>query len=260
MDWQRWESPAYWSVFVVLFLGIGVWEGRAAWRPLTVAAEQRWLGHGALVVVAIVVQSLLVRMSPLVLAAEMDGHGLFGRFAVPWWGRFFVGLLAFDFANYWSHRVFHAVPWLWRIHAVHHSDPDYDVSTALRFHPIEVIGGTLLRLGVIALLGPPVACVVVSELHTVAVNLLAHANARLSGTVEGWLRFFVITPDLHRIHHSRDEADFQRNFGQTLVVWDRLFGTYKHEPIRGADGLATGMVGRGAVSVWALLAEPFRRG
>ena len=122
------------------------------------------------------------------------------------------------------------LPLLWRVHEVHHSDPDYDVSTAARFHPIEVVSVQGAYLAAVALLAPPPIAVFLSELLTVVLNLFAHANASFPRKVEKCLGIVFMTPDVHRIHHSADEADHSRNFGQTFIWWDRIFGTYLSQP------------------------------
>ena len=141
-----------------------------------------------------------------------------------------VGLL--DLLQYWIHWSFHRVSWLWRVHQVHHSDPDYDVSTAARFHPLEVLYSQGIRFAAIAVLAPPAAGVFAAELLTVILNLSAHANASLPGRIENIGRSVFVTPDLHRIHHSREVADQNRNLGQTFSWWDRLFNpTFAVEPV-----------------------------
>jgi sterol desaturase/sphingolipid hydroxylase (fatty acid hydroxylase superfamily) len=151
-------------------------------------------------------------------------------------------ILLLDLLNYAAHRTFHSVSFLWRVHEVHHSDPDYDVSTAARFHPIEVVGVQGAHLAVIALLAPPALAVFIAGLLTEVLNLFVHANASLPGWVERWLRIVFITPDLHRIHHSEDIGEQQRNLGQTFAFWDRLFGTFQQDEPRAGE-ITTGLKG-----------------
>jgi sterol desaturase/sphingolipid hydroxylase (fatty acid hydroxylase superfamily) len=149
---------------------------------------------------------------------------------------------------------------LWRIHEVHHSDADFDVSTAVRFHPVESIVTQALYLGAIALLAPPPAAVFASQILIVAENLFVHANKSLPPAVERILRWIVITPDVHRIHHSEEFADQNLNFGQFFPWWDRLFGTFVSEPTRGPENFSTGLKelrGADTMAIGYMLAAPF---
>ena len=167
-----------------------------------------------------------------------------------------------DLSRYWTHRAFHSVPFLWRIHEVHHSDPDYDVSTAGRFHPAEVLLEQAGYLLAIAILAPPVIAVFASELIALVLNLFAHANASLPGSLEGALRLAIITPDLHRIHHSEEVQEQQTNFGQTFTCWDRWFGTLANASATGEKERNTGireLRNSGSLRLRFTLSEPFRR-
>lgn len=259
MDLVVVEGKVLWGVFIALFLGLGFWEGRAGFRPLLAPAERRWMGHGLLLVAGMVVQSLVFRGSVLVVAIAVEGRdwGLLNRPELPYGVRFGLTILLLDLANYWGHRLYHLAPLLWRMHEVHHSDSDYDVSTALRFHPLEVLAAKAVRVGAVLVLAPPVAAVFAAELLAEIVNLVAHANIRLGG--ERFWRRWLITPDLHRIHHSQNAADYGSNFGQTFSVWDRIFGTFRGEPALGEAGLAIGVAGRNCAGIWEMLAAPFRR-
>jgi sterol desaturase/sphingolipid hydroxylase (fatty acid hydroxylase superfamily) len=263
MAWARIESAGYWICFVAAFLGIAAWESFQPKRELSVATERRWRNHGALLVIAIGVTALLLRVSPVVLSVMVAGSR-FGVLNKPWLPlmvRCGIAVALLDLLQYWVHWGFHHVPWLWRIHQVHHSDPDYDVSTAARFHPLEVLWSQGVHLGAIALLAPPVAAVFISELLTVLLNLSAHANASLPGRIEGMLRSVFITPDLHRIHHSRDVVEQQRNLGQTFPWWDRVFGTFAARASANEGAFRTGLNGLGkcdCLGIGFMLAEPFQ--
>jgi sterol desaturase/sphingolipid hydroxylase (fatty acid hydroxylase superfamily) len=263
MPWVRIEGAAYWICFVAVFLAIAVWESFQPKRKLSIAAERRWKNHGALFVIAIAISALVLRASPVVLSVMVAGSR-FGILNKPWaplMVRCGIAVVLLDMLQYWIHWSFHHVPWLWRVHQVHHSDPDYDVSTAARFHPLEVLSSQGVRLGVIALLAPPAAAVFIAELLTVILNLSAHANASLPSWLENGLRTVFVTPDLHRIHHSRDIGEQQRNLGQTFPWWDRFFGTYTARAAGRQGDFRTGLEGLenyDCVGIGFMLAEPFR--
>jgi sterol desaturase/sphingolipid hydroxylase (fatty acid hydroxylase superfamily) len=263
MAWTRIESAAYWICFVVAFLGIAVWESFQPKRELSVAAERRWRNHGALFVIAVVSGVLLIRVSPVMLSVMVSGSR-FGVLNKPWLPllvRFAIAVTLLDMLQYWIHWSFHHVPWLWRVHQVHHSDPDYDVSTAARFHPAEVLCSQGVHLGAIALLAPPPAAVLVATLLTVTLNFSVHANASLPARIERMLRFVFVTPDLHRIHHSLDLREQQRNLGQTFPWWDRFFGTYTAKASAEDGAFRTGLEGLencDSLGIGFMLMEPFR--
>jgi len=238
------------------FLLLGAWEGTQPRRALTHATGRRWGIHGLLLLCASLLNTLLMRTSPLLVAAASDSHGLLRP--LPWLLQFAIAILLLDLVHYLSHRLFHWIGPLWRIHEVHHSDPDYDVSTAARFHPFEVGLGTALYLGAVALLGPPVSAVFFAELLTQLLNVFVHANVVVPAPVERLLRYAFITPDLHRIHHSIVLEDQNRNFGQTFLWWDRLFGTYLPRSASGEMAPATGTGTTMRDSLPALLVQPFR--
>ena len=247
---------------VVAFLVLAIWEGARPRRQLSMPAERRWGRSGLLLVVGGVFQAVAFRISPVVFAATVIHRpwGLLNRPDLPFAVQFAAAILLLDLVHYLGHRLFHSVGVLWRIHEVHHSDVDYDVSTAARFHPLEIIGAKAFYLGGILLWAPPLSAVFAAELHTALLNVFAHANVALPTPVERWLRWAIITPDLHRIHHSEDVADQNRNFGQTFIWWDRLFGTYLPRSISGNEGVATGVRGvSGDAGVVALITRPFQR-
>jgi sterol desaturase/sphingolipid hydroxylase (fatty acid hydroxylase superfamily) len=263
MPWARIEGAAYWICFVAVFLAIATWESFQPKRKLSIAAERRWKNHGILLAVAAVILTLLLRASPVVMSLMVAGSR-FGILNKPWAPllvRCALAVVLLDVLQYWIHWSFHHVPWLWRVHQVHHSDPDFDVSTAGRFHPLEVLYSQGVRLGAIALLAPPAVAVFVAELLTVILNLSAHANASLPARIEKLVRSLFITPDLHRIHHSREAHEQQRNLGQTFPWWDRFFGTYAARASAEGETFRTGLKGLencDCLSIGFMLAEPFR--
>ncbi len=254
---MQWGAAVWWGAIVVAFLIMGVWEGSRPRQALTGDEQPRWGSAGLLLLTGGALQATVFRLSPLVVAAWAGDSpwGLLNRAWMPGWMRFTLAILALDFVHYLTHRLFHANGYLWRVHEVHHSDPDFDVSTAGRFHPFEILIVKACYLAGIAVLAPPVMAVFFAELHTGLLNVFAHANVALPAGVERWLRRVIITPELHRLHHSDDEAHYDRNFGQTFVFWDRLCGTY----LPGVEGVVrSGVKGVPAETRWrALLLAPF---
>jgi sterol desaturase/sphingolipid hydroxylase (fatty acid hydroxylase superfamily) len=185
--------------------------------------------------------------------AHARGWGLLGAIvSLPTWLDVVVSVIVLDLAIYFQHRLFHAVPALWRLHRVHHTDPELDVTTGVRFHPVEMLLSLGFKAVVIAGLGPPVAAVLLFEVLLNAGSLFSHANLRLPAPVDGLLRALLVTPDMHRVHHSSDPVETDSNFGFTLSWWDRLFGTYWAQPRVGHDAMTIGVEGFAAPAVLGL--------
>lgn len=213
----------------------------------------------------VVIDTLILRLAFPLLAfdlalrlEERDGGLLHG---LPGWAGITAGVILLDVAIYWQHRILHMVPLLWRLHRVHHADTGFDVTTGVRFHPFEIALSMGIKLGLIALLGVPALAVLIFELLLSAGSLFTHANIELPDRFERRLRWLVVTPEMHRIHHSvhRDETD--SNFGFHLSLWDRLFGSYRADPRDGHTRMAIGLPefrDRRDQSLWALLLNPFR--
>ncbi len=257
MDWVGIDNQASIAVLVASFLISAILESRWPARPLTESTERRWGTHGLLFLCSIVPATLLMRVSPLVvaLASVNNSWGVLNREWMPGWVRIAAAILLLDAFHYFAHRFFHSFEVLWRVHEVHHSDHDYDISTSFRFHPVEVMATQGLYLGVIFLMAPPVVAVFFAGLHTSLLNAFVHTNVSLPANLERWMRLVFITPDVHRIHHSTDFQDQNRNFGQTFVFWDRLFGSYRDNP----SSPDTGVEGVTQTGVLEMLAGPFRR-
>jgi sterol desaturase/sphingolipid hydroxylase (fatty acid hydroxylase superfamily) len=242
---------------------VAAWETFLPRRAFTVSAGKRWFQQIALVTLG----SLLIRaclpftaISVAILAGER-GWGLLNVVDVPSWLSLLVGIVALDAANYAQHRLSHEIPLLWRFHQVHHSDLDVDCGTALRHHPGEAVVSQAFVLAVIATVGvSPVATVLGLTLGIVA-SLFNHGNVALPRGVDAALRLVVVTPDMHRIHHSVNVSESNRNFANLLPWWDRLFATYQRDPAvdqrQMVTGLATARTPRD-VTLSRLLALPFR--
>jgi sterol desaturase/sphingolipid hydroxylase (fatty acid hydroxylase superfamily) len=177
----------------------------------------------------------------LALFAEAHGFGLFNIIALPAWASIIISVILLDLAIYLQHVLFHAVPALWRLHRMHHADLEFDVTTGLRFHPVEILLSTGIKLAVVAALGTPAAAVLIFELLLNATSMFNHSNVRVPPAVDRILRWFVVTPDMHRVHHSILRRETNSNFGFNLPWWDRLLGTYRAQPAAGHDGMTIGI-------------------
>jgi len=223
---------------------------------------QRWMANfGATIITGALLRLLLPAAGlALALVCADRGWGLFNRLDAPGWLAFAVCVLALDFATYTQHYLLHRFPVLWRIHRMHHTDQEYDFSTGARFHPLEAFYSTAMISGAIVLLGAPPAAVLVSQLLTTAANFIEHANVRLPKRLDSLLRLVFVTPDMHRIHHSRDSRESRSNFANIFSWWDRLFGTYIAQPAAGHDGMQFGVPGfleRKHMRLSWMLVEPF---
>lgn len=259
MNWLRLESPAYWITFTASFLLVALWESKRPGHAWIVPAEQRWKMHGLLLLCILLLNTLVLRISPVAAAvvAQNEPWGVLAWPAIPFPVRFVAGFLLMDFIKYATHWLGHHVGFLWRVHRVHHSDPDFDVSTGARFHPLESLGVAAVDIGAIFLLAPPPAAVLCAKLVSVAFNSWEHANTNLPAAWDQALRRWVVTPTMHRLHHSEGIMEQNRNFAEILTWWDRLFGTYQ-------PGSATKQVGvRGyqdarSLELVEMLTQPFQ--
>lgn len=223
----------------------------------------RWTNNLALVALD---TALLRLVFPLLavgaaVAAQEQGFGLFNAVVVPEWLAVVATIVILDLVIYFQHRLFHALPLLWRVHRVHHADLECDVTTGLRFHPIEIALSMLLKIAAVTALGAPPLGVLLFEIILNASALFSHSNLHLPRSVDRLLRVLVVTPDMHRIHHSIRPVETDSNFGFNLSLWDRLFGTYRAEPALGHDGMTLGIeLFREARELWLdrLLTQPFR--
>jgi sterol desaturase/sphingolipid hydroxylase (fatty acid hydroxylase superfamily) len=218
------------------------------------------LAERALAGVSQVLAVPLVAIGAAELAATR-GWGLLNAWDGPGWARIAIGLLALDFALYLQHLASHKIGLLWRLHRVHHADPDVDVTTAVRFHPIEIALSMLYKVAWVLVLGAPAGAVLAFEVLLSACSLFNHANLDLPGPLERILRLVVVTPDMHRVHHSVEQREHDSNYGFNLSLWDRLFATYTAEPAAGHDGMAIGLTqypGPPPTRLGWSLALPFR--
>lgn len=175
------------------------------------------------------------------LAAEASGFGLLPLLPLPAWATAVAALILLDVAMWAQHMAMHKWPLLWRLHQVHHADRDLDVTSGLRFHPIEAAVSMLWKAGIVFLLGAPLAVALAYEIVLGSMALFTHANLRLPLWLDRALRYVIVTPDMHRVHHSVVRAETDSNFGNALSIWDRLFRTYRQEPDGGQDGFILGL-------------------
>ncbi len=229
--------------FFGIFFVMALWELAAPRRKLLVSKSLRWANNLGLVFLNSVVLRLLFPAAAVGVAAFAAQHswGILNFYTVPY-GVAVIGSVVFlDFVIYLQHVLVHAVPALWRLHRVHHADLDYDVTTGARFHPIEIILSMLIKFATILVLGPPVVAVVVFEVILNAMAMFNHANIGLPRGLDRAIRMLVVTPDMHRVHHSVEDDEANSNFGFNLSVWDRLFGTYREQPRAGHEGMQIGI-------------------
>jgi sterol desaturase/sphingolipid hydroxylase (fatty acid hydroxylase superfamily) len=161
--------------------------------------------------------------------------------ALPWGLATLLSVLLLDLAIYAQHVLFHAVPVLWRLHRMHHADLDIDVTTGVRFHPAEIVLSMLIKLAVVGLIGAPGAAVLIFEVLLNATSMFNHSNVAMPPAVDRIVRLLVVTPDMHRVHHSIERRETNSNFGFNFPWWDRLFGTYRPQPEQGHEGMTIGI-------------------
>jgi sterol desaturase/sphingolipid hydroxylase (fatty acid hydroxylase superfamily) len=229
--------------FFGIFFIVAIWEVFSPRRVLTTSKPIRWLSNMSVVFIDSVIVHIIfpVLAVGLALIAEKNGWGLLNNYRLPYWFSIMAGVLVLDFIIYTQHVMFHAVPVLWRLHMMHHADLDYDVTTALRFHPLEIIISMVIKLSAVAVLGPPAFAVLIFEVILNGTAMFNHGNIRLPLQFDRVLRLLVVTPDMHRVHHSVIIRETNSNFGFNFPWWDRLFGTYRAQPAAGHEGMTIGL-------------------
>ena len=237
------EAAIRLGVFFGVFVVMAVWELLAPRRPLTQSKPARWLNNIALVVLNTVVVRIVFPTAAVGIAAYATEQqwGLFNLIDIPAWIAVACSVVLLDGVIYLQHIMFHAVPAFWRLHRVHHADMDFDVTTGSRFHTIEILLSMLIKFAVIILLGPPLVAVVIFEVLLNATAMFNHSNVRLPLPLDRLVRLFIVTPDMHRVHHSHLAHETNSNFGFNLSLWDRLFGTYRAQPDDGHDNMTIGI-------------------
>lgn len=260
--WLDHEGSLRLGVFLVVLLVLKLAElrwprrGDGVWAPRQLTNLVLLLLSNGLLRVAVPVLAV-----GFALSWEAQGLGLLPMLGLPVWIKVAVAVVLMDLAIYWQHRAFHRIHWFWRLHRVHHSDTGFDASLALRFHPLEMAVSMLWKLAVIALLGAPALAVLLFEILLSAFALFSHADLRLPPALDARLRWLVVTPDVHRVHHAVDRAEHDHNYGFCLSVWDRLFGSWQEQPREGHVTMRIGLIDfreAAAQRIGALLLQPFR--
>ena len=245
--WENWtlahEGLIRLGGFVGALVAMGLWETLAPARRPTLPRLTHWANNLGLVLLNGLLLKLLLPVTALgaALFAQRHGWGLFNHFAAPPWLALVASVVIMDLVIWLQHVMVHAVPVLWRLHRVHHADPDYDVTTGVRFHPLEILLSMGIKIATVLLLGPPLLAVVAFEVLLNVMAMFNHGNVRLPARLDRVLRWLLVTPDMHRVHHSVADDEANSNFGFNLSWWDRLFGTYRDQPRDGHLGMRIGI-------------------
>ena len=249
--------------FLAVFSIMALWELPMPRRKCEVSRWGRWPSNLGIVAFDAVLVRVFIPATTVTMAliAEEGGWGLFNQLVLPGWAAVLFSVIALDLVIYLQHVMFHAVPILWRFHRVHHADLGFDVTTGVRFHPIEILLSMGIKLAAVAVLGVPGIAVLIFEVLLNATSMFNHGNVRLPSNLDRVLRWIVVTPDMHRVHHSIIPREANSNFGFNLPWWDRLLGTYRAQPADGHEGMVIGIGQfRTRRDLWLdwMLSQPFR--
>ncbi len=259
------EAALRLTAFLFVFVAVALAEVFLPMRPLLEKRPRRWGRNLALVVINTLTLRLLFPLlaAGAALVAHDHGWGLLNQFEGPAWFKLIIALLVFDVLIYAQHVAFHKIPWLWRVHRVHHADRDIDLTTGARFHPVEIVLSMVFKMVIVVVLGPSAAAVILFEIILSSAALFNHANLALPKAFDSLLRLVLVTPDMHRVHHSVIRAETDSNYGFNLPWWDRLFGTYRAQPKKGHKDMVIGLPDRqdaNLVTFTKLVALPFITG
>jgi sterol desaturase/sphingolipid hydroxylase (fatty acid hydroxylase superfamily) len=245
MSLLPYETAVRIGCFLGIFIVVAVMEIVVTRRPLIVTKSLRWFGNLSVQLVNGVIPRLLFPILPVGMAAlwTQKGWGLLNTVPLPVMATIILSLLAFDMAIYAQHVLFHRIHFFWRLHRMHHTDMDLDLTTALRFHPLEIVISLLIKMALVAVLGPPAVAVLIFEVLLNGMAMFNHGNFKIPENWDALLRKIVVTPDMHLVHHSIVRLESNHNFGFNLSWWDRLFGTYQAEPAAGREGMIIGLTG-----------------
>lgn len=240
---MKYESLIRLGFFFGVMVLMAGWETLAPRRRLSVGKPLRWFSNLGLVTLNTIAVRLAFTLGAvgIALTAQERGWGLFNNVSLPPWLEVLLSVLTLDLAIYLQHVMFHAVPILWRLHMVHHADLDVDVTTGLRFHTVEILLSMGIKGAAILLLGPPAIAVLIFEVLLNATSMFNHSNVRMPTWIDRWLRLMVVTPDMHRVHHSVNVRETNSNFGFNLPWWDFLLGTYRSQPAEGHELMTLGL-------------------
>jgi sterol desaturase/sphingolipid hydroxylase (fatty acid hydroxylase superfamily) len=251
------------GAFASILAAMMVWEWLSPRRRQEIGRVRRWPGNLGIVILNTIVLRLVFPAAAVgtALLAETRGWGLLRALDPPNWLAVAASVILLDLAIYLQHVLFHAVPMLWRLHRMHHADLEFDVTTGLRFHPIEILLSMGIKLGVVAAFGTPAVAVLIFEMLLNATSMFNHGNIRLPVSIERVLRWIVVTPEMHRVHHSIAPSETNSNFSFNLPWWDRLFGTYRAQPAAGHRNMTIGIAqfrDPSELRLDRMLIQPFR--
>lgn len=237
------ETAIRLGFFIGILVLVGIWELLAPRRPLTTSKSVRWFSNLTIVFINPLLVHLVFPILPVGMAvlAKERSWGLLNNFHLPYWLAVVIGVMVLDCVIYLQHVMFHAVPILRRIHGMHHTDLDFDVTTGLRFHPIEIIMSMVIKFAAVVALGPSALAVIIFEVILSGMAMFNHGNIYIPLGIDRVLRLLVVTPDMHRVHHSVQTKESNSNFGFNLPWWDRLFGTYRDQPEAGHKDMTIGL-------------------
>ena len=260
------ENEVYWrlGVFFAILFAMALWETLRPRRQWYLARGARWANHLLLSVINTLLIRFLIPTGVVTFALIMErrGPGILNWFEVPSWLAIVLGVLLLDLAIYGQHYLFHKIDFFWRFHRMHHTDLDIDVTTGIRFHPIEILISMLIKFLMVLLIGAPAVAVIVFEILLNATSMFNHSNVYMPKSVDQFLRAVLVTPDMHRVHHSIIRQETDSNFGFNLSWWDRVFGTYREQPQEGHLGMTIGLpIFREKIEnrVDRLITQPFRQ-
>ncbi|MGH8495125.1 MAG: sterol desaturase family protein [Gammaproteobacteria bacterium] len=259
------EPAVRFTAFATILVSLALAEHFWPRRRHSLPRGRRWTANAGIVLIDTAALRVLLPLlaAGMAIEAERRGWGLFNALALPVWIEFVLAVLLLDLAIYFQHWLFHVTGPLWRLHRMHHSDLDFDVSTALRFHPIEILISMGIKIAAVAALGASAPAVITFEILLNGVTLFNHANLRLPGGADRLLRLIVVTPDMHRVHHSVHRLETDSNFGFSFPWWDRLFRTYRAQPADGHERMVIGLQSfrdPQRQGLLGLLWQPFTRG
>ncbi|WP_020405721.1 sterol desaturase family protein [Hahella ganghwensis] len=252
------------GAFLGIFSVMAIWEGIRPIRARQYSRTRRWFSNLGILVLNSLLLRLLFPLAAVGTAMHVEElqWGVLNWIPIPEWLVIILAFLVLDFAIYLQHRLFHRVPVLWRLHRMHHADPEIDVSTGVRFHPLEILLSMLIKIAVVIVLGAPALAVLLFEIVLNATSLFNHTNISLPAAVEKILRWVIVTPDYHRVHHSRIPEETDSNFGFNLPWWDRWLGTYRAQPLLGHLGMRIGLAEFSdqpeEMKLGQMLTQPFR--
>ncbi|MGC1575443.1 MAG: sterol desaturase family protein [Beijerinckiaceae bacterium] len=251
------------GAFAGVLIAMTAWEVWAPRRPQRIGRARRWPGNLGVVVLDTIILRIIFPTAAvgMALIAKAHGFGLFNAVELPRLVAILASVILLDLAIYLQHVLFHAVPVLWRLHRMHHADLEFDVTTGVRFHPFEILLSMVIKLVAVAALGAPALAVLVFEVLLNATSMFNHGNVRLPAALDRVMRWIIVTPEMHRVHHSIAPRETNSNFGFNLPWWDRWFGTYRAEPAAGHENMTIGIEqfrDPRELRLDRMLAQPFR--